>query len=870
MKLNDLQLRRALSAALFVLLLSVIGMTRMYAYDFSAVCETGQTLYYNIIDAENHYVELTCPGTVDHNGWLGFTKPTGDIILSESVQYNGITYVVTSISEYAFYSCSGMTGSLTIPNSVTEIGGDAFRSCTGFTGNLTISNSVTTIGESAFIYCDGFTGNLFISNSVTSIGDWAFWYCNNWETIVVETGNTIYDSRDNCNALIKTSTNELVLGCKNTIIPNSVSIIGDGAFANCSGLTGDLIIPNSVTTIGEGAFAFCSGLTGNLTIPNSVTTLGFSAFQCCIGFTGNLIIGNSVTEIGDYAFAFCSGFTGTLTISNSVTKIDSCAFAQCSGFTGDLIIPNSVTEIGGYAFKNCTGFTGHLTIGNSVTTISERAFESCRGFTGLTIGNSVTEIRKYAFNSCSGFTGVNYTGSIDQWCNISFGNASSTPLFYAHNLYLNDVLVTDLVIPENVTEIKAYTFSGATCLTSLTIPNSVTTIGNRAFLGCSSLTGNLTIPNSVTSIGDYAFLGCSGFDSINSLAETPPSVGSDAFYNVNHSIPVTVPCGMMGTYQSASGWSEFTNYIEDCSLHITATTNPAEGGTIIGAGTFDEGNTCTLVATPNEGYDFENWTNEGNIVSNNTTYSFTVTEDASYVANFTSLINPDENNIVYVKPNGCGLNDGSSWDNATSNLNLALEYSGLQIDKPTIWVAAGVYYGDITGVNAFTMIDGVSVYGGFAGNEPPDYDLSLRNFDTNATILDGQNERRVLVQSSEFIMETTWDGFTIRNGRTPSAGPQPANCGGGALIRNGNLRHCHLENNYSATDGGGVYAYSSAEIRDCKVVNNYANIFGGGIYVVINNPVVISNCLVANNTASSGGAGICSWFNNTSMNVVNI
>ena len=229
---------------------------------------------------------------------------------------------------------------------------------------------------------------------------------------------------------------------------------------------------------------------------------------------------------------------------------------------------------------------------------------------------------------------------------------------------------------------------------------------------------------------------------------------------------------------------------------------------------------------------------------------------------FTTL--PDYSGIIYVTQTGAGTHTGDSWANAISSIDsaqvLAQEHSAV------VWVAAGTYYGDTLSNNAFTMRDGVSVYGGFAGNEPSNYNLLLRDFETNATILDGMNSRRVLIQFIEFDEETSWDGFTIRNGRTPSAGPQPNNCGGGALIRNGNLRHCYLENNYSYTDGGGIYVYSSAEIQDCKVVNNYARVFGGGIYVVINNPVVISNCLVANNT---GNYGICSWYNNSSMHVIN-
>ena len=326
MQVKDLQLKRALRTVLLVLLLSAAGMGKMNAYDFSAVCETGQSLYYDIIDAQNHYVELTHPGTVGTIGWSGFTKPTGDIILPENVQYNDEIYIVTRIGSFTFYNCNGLTGSLTIGNSVKGIDDSAFKYCSGFTGSLCIGDSVIYIGHSAFSDCSGFTGSLTIPNSVISIGNDAFRDCrgftgsliignsvttiyfnpfrgcSNFDSIVVESGNTVYDSRENCNALVKTSTNKLLFGCKNTIIPNSVTSIGDYAFYYCSGLTGSLTIPNSVTSIGVEAFYYCRGLTGSLTIGNSVTSIGYGAFRYCSGFTGSLTIGNSLTSIDDLSF----------------------------------------------------------------------------------------------------------------------------------------------------------------------------------------------------------------------------------------------------------------------------------------------------------------------------------------------------------------------------------------------------------------------------------------------------------------------------------------------------------------------------------------------------------------------------------------
>ena len=269
-------------------------------------------------------ISVTLTGHVD-----GYNA-TGALDIPASVSYQGNDYTVTTIGNAAFLYCFYLT-SLTIPNSVTTIGNSAFAYCQGFTGDLVIPNSVTIIEESAFHTCLGFDGDLVIGNavttigndafnscddlhgvlnipsSVTSIGIGAFRYCG-FSGITVDPANNVFDSRDNSNAIIRTSTNELVTGCVNTVIPNSVTAIGENAFCGLAGLT-SINIPNSVISIGAGAFAFCFDLTGDLTIPNSVQTIGSGAFFQCEGFDGTLTIGEGVTYIGDEAFRKCSHFS---------------------------------------------------------------------------------------------------------------------------------------------------------------------------------------------------------------------------------------------------------------------------------------------------------------------------------------------------------------------------------------------------------------------------------------------------------------------------------------------------------------------------------------------------------------------------------
>ena len=228
---------------------------------------------------------------------------------------------VTTIPSYAFSCCSGLT-SLTIPGSVTSIGESAFSGCSGLT-SLTIPNSVTSIGNEAFFECKGLA-SLTIPGSVTSIGESAFSGCSELTSIVVDEGNTKYDSRNNCNATIETASNTLIFGCKSTIIPNSVTSIGQSAFSGCSELT-SVTIPNSVTSIGNSAFGGCSGLT-SLTIGNSVTSIGENAFMGCSALAEVDL--NSVSNLGDKAFSGCTGLKSVSMLK--AKSVNATAFEGCT------------------------------------------------------------------------------------------------------------------------------------------------------------------------------------------------------------------------------------------------------------------------------------------------------------------------------------------------------------------------------------------------------------------------------------------------------------------------------------------------------------------------------------------------------------
>ena len=159
-----------------------------------------------------------------------------------------------------------------------------------------------------------------IPSNVAFIGEDAFVYCK-FDGIVVDPENPNFDSRNDCNAIIETSTNELLTGCKNTAIPNTVTAIGNNAFKGITGMT-SIEIPDSVVSIGDNAFAFCFDLTGDLVIPNSVTHIGESAFFQCEGLDGKLIIGESVSSIGDWAFRKCSHISEAVSLATTPATLE--------------------------------------------------------------------------------------------------------------------------------------------------------------------------------------------------------------------------------------------------------------------------------------------------------------------------------------------------------------------------------------------------------------------------------------------------------------------------------------------------------------------------------------------------------------------
>ena len=278
--------------------------------------ENPYVLLVKALDKSIQSCEINNNAKIISNYAFSYCESLISVKISESVKY---------IDEYSFYDCDSLT-SIEIPNGVTRIGDSAFFDSSALE-NIRISESVISIGKSAFLLCS-------LSN------------------IEVNENNKVYNSNNNCNAIIETQTNKLILGSDNGKIPEGVKHISDYAFNGCTNLT-NIDIPNSVIRIGNYAFYNCTGLTG-VEIPSSVTHIGENAFGMCKNLT-SIKIQDGVTYIGKLSFSYCDSLT-SLEIPNSVTYIDEKAFCGCDNLTS-IIIPKSVTSMGKFVFGDCYSLT---------------------------------------------------------------------------------------------------------------------------------------------------------------------------------------------------------------------------------------------------------------------------------------------------------------------------------------------------------------------------------------------------------------------------------------------------------------------------------------------------------------------------------
>lgn len=461
---------------------------------FSRIYEKGK-LAYNVTDSVNRTAEVSPTGVV------GFHS--GDIVIPSTVVIDGIEYTVTAIGEDAFASCRELT-SVSLPESVTTIGTRAFMNCSALT-SLEVPDNVVTIGISAFANCTSLT-SVKIGRGVAVIGlafSNPFLGCSSLESVIVDSNNATFDSRDNCNAIIVTETNVLLTGCKNTVIPSTVTSIGSSAFFGCSGLT-SIEVPSSVTSIGGSAFCYCSGLT-EITLNEGLNDIRSFAFDYCSNLK-SIHIPASVTVIVTPFSAISSMETITVAEGNTVyDSRDNC----------NAIIKTATNTL----FMGCKT----TVIPNTVTAIGSNAFIENSELENIAIPEGVTTIGSGAFEKCSKLDNV--------------------------------------ILPSTLTSIGEGSFSLCKALNSIVIPKSVASIKLRAFYDCANLT-SVTFLGSATSIGDHAFSYETSLKKVIVESKTPPVATEYAFSDIPADATLYVPAGTKEAYASATGWNTFANISE--------------------------------------------------------------------------------------------------------------------------------------------------------------------------------------------------------------------------------------------------------------------------------------------------------------------
>ena len=532
---------------------------------------------------------------------------------------------------------SAATGEIIIPNSVTSIGDYAFRGCSGLT-SVTIGNSVMSIGWAAFSGCSGLTA--------------VVWNAKNFADFSGSEDAPFYDIASQITSFTFGSEVEhipayLCYGMANltsVTIPNSVTSIGGRAFYGCSGLT-SVTIGNSVMSIGWAAFSGCSGLTAVVwnakncadfssseeapfyNIASQITSFTFGSevehipARLCDDMENltSVTIPNSATSIGDWAFCGCSGLT-SITIPNSVTSIGYGAFAKCSGVTKFIIegtptfdedeeyhtlmnfpkldsiaVPAECFDIPEMYWVSCPKQVRYIKImGGELssdafsviqrnykvlntldltsatnTTLTDEAFKGCYALESLSLPSELQTIGYMALADCKNLQSIHVPSSVTDIDDSAFENCRSvTSITFGDALQSAPQLrSTGSTSNSQLRRIGNWGFYNCHNLQNLTIPEGVEEIGTAAFYGCTYLE-ELSLPSSVQSIGDNCFALASKLAKITVNAVTPPSIKAKTFAEVDRTIPVVVPMGSLSQYKADLYWSEFINISESPASSI--------------------------------------------------------------------------------------------------------------------------------------------------------------------------------------------------------------------------------------------------------------------------------------------------------------
>lgn len=550
------------------------------------------------------------------NGCVGITS----ISMGSKIEY---------IEWGAFGGCTNLV-SFNLPSSVEYIGEDAFNNTAWYNnlpdgliykdnvllgykggqpeGNLEVQEGTRVIASSAFAYCRRITSvkypsslitigqssffqsgltSVTIPRSVKLIDSQAFHLCRDLIKMEVEDGNTTYDSRNNCNAIIKTTTNTLISGCQNTIIPNTVTSIASLAFRGQYNLE-SIVIPNSVTSIGGGAFSNCGlkNVYSQIKEPYAIDGKAEGDYVQAFTYNDDMTLyvpmgtkGKYQTTDGwkdfknivemepepDYEIEIKSDLTAVI----KKMKVDETGIIEIPGKVEKDGKEYTIIGIATEAFKDNTDLK-EVIIPNTVTSIGVSAFQGCTNLTSVVIGNSVSNIFRYAFKGCQKLASFNIPNSVtfvgwNAFEKTVWYNNQPGGLLYKDNVllgYKGEEPMGTLNIANGTRVIAEYAFRYCFDINSIIFPNTVTSICKGAFFETGITT--VTLPSSLTNLELQAFDGTELETVYSNIAEPFEIEGANYGpfgMRYEHAI-LYVPAGTKALYEATAGWKEFKNIVE--------------------------------------------------------------------------------------------------------------------------------------------------------------------------------------------------------------------------------------------------------------------------------------------------------------------
>ena len=477
---------------------------------------------------------------------------------------------VESVPSYLFYNLSQIH-SITIPKNVKEIQAGAFtnsvidsivwsaKSCYAGLGtfqgisdkikSLQFGNDVDSIQDYSFTDLP-LLDSLIIPQNVTYLGSFSFTGCPKIKTI-----------QWNATKAKLASFESIASQITSFEIGDNVQKLPDGLCRGMSNIT-TITIPNIVSEISAYCFSGCTSLT-SIVWENNISAIKKNAFENCSSITA-IELPQNLASISPYAFKGCSGLT-SIELPNSLISLGTCAFNECSGLTS-ITIPQNLSVIDAektefmydQSFDGCTSLTSVIwnakncstalntspfiggmyqitsfTISDNVDTLPKYLCCDLTNITSITIPESVKYIGTSAFKTGWNLQSV-HINNIEKWNEIEFEDVTASPLYYARNLYVQDTLMTTLVLPEGITSIGNYNYSNAKCLTTLVLPSSL------------------------KSLGEYSFGGCSNIQEIYTYATVPPTIADEnGTFTDDVNCAVYVPKGTLNDYKVAYGWKRF-------------------------------------------------------------------------------------------------------------------------------------------------------------------------------------------------------------------------------------------------------------------------------------------------------------------------